>query len=139
EPARRLGAHGAYALRLRPALFARPAHGIAARDQLHARRQCRGAVLSALQAARRAEAAQRLRTAGAHAVADVLRRHYRGSAEAALPGPARCRPSLAPRLRARAGAAGRADDARGYVALIPSTNAGTVARAKRQKRGDGHD
>ena len=53
EPPRRLGADGAYALRLGPALFARPADGAAARDEFHARSDRRSAVLPALEAASR--------------------------------------------------------------------------------------
>ncbi len=72
----------------------------AARDQLHAGRYGRGAVLPAVEARDRAAPAQRLRADRPHALAGLLRRHHRRGAEAALSGPAGRRTRLAPRFRA---------------------------------------
>src|SRR5438067_1049413 len=47
EPARRVDAHGQYAVRSRPALFARADHAIAAADLVHAGLVGRGAVPAA--------------------------------------------------------------------------------------------
>src|SRR5690606_12967335 len=107
EPARRLGTHGAHAVRFGPALFAQPADPSVARDQLHPRRERRGAAVSAVEAPCRPQAAQCLRAARTKAVADVLRRARGRGAEAPLSGPAGGRPRLAARLRPRPGTFGR--------------------------------
>ncbi len=83
----------------------------AARDEFHARRHRRGAVLPAVEAEDDSEAAPRFRADRPLALAGLFRRHHRRGAEAALSGPAGRCPRLAPRLRAGAGAARRSDDA----------------------------
>ena len=107
QPARRLGALRAHAVRHRPAVFARPAQRAAARDQFHAGRLGRRAVLPAVEAALDDALPQPPRTQRPPPLADLFRRHRRRGAEAALSGPAGRAARLAPRLRAGAVAAGR--------------------------------
>ena len=112
QPARRLGALRAHAVRHRAAVFARPADRTFARDQFHAERLERGAVLPAVEAALDDALPPIARTQRPAAVADLLRRGHRRGAETSLPGhpgrPAR----LAARVRAGAVAARRDADAR---------------------------
>ena len=137
QPARRLGALRAHAVRHRPAVFARPAQRAAARNQFHAGRLERGAVLPAVEAALDDALPPHAGAQRPAALADLFRRHRRRSAEAALPGHAGRPARLAPRLRAGAVAAGR--DADGAQRPRPDRHRGLARSNRRRTAPVGHN
>jgi len=107
EPARRLGAHGTYALRLRATLFARPVDRTSARNQFHAGCLRRGIVLPTHHKPPGAEIPPLPRTYRPQAVAPVFRCHCGGGAKTSLSGIARHPARLTPGVCAGSRSTGR--------------------------------